>query len=98
MQPSVVGYLPRADEAFAAYPPLYQLAVAAWYALFGVSMGASVAFGHVVHLLNMAAVMALVATALVPQSLPASLRALAAAASGVLFCGILRFYDRQEEL
>ncbi len=97
-QPSVVGYLPRADEAFAAYPPLYQLAVAAWFALFGVSTGASVAFGHAVHLLNMAAIMALVGAALAPQSLSASLRALAAAAAGVLFFGILRFYDRQEEL
>jgi hypothetical protein len=97
-QPSVVGYLPRADEAFAAYPPLYQLAVAGWFALFGVSTGASVAFGHVVHLLNTAAVMALVAAALPGHSLPASLRALAAAATGVLFFGILRFFDRQEEL
>jgi hypothetical protein len=97
-QPSVVGYLPRADEAFAAYPPLYQLAVAGWFGLFGVSTGASVAFGHVVHLLNMAAVMTLVATALAGLSLPTSLRGVAAAAAGMLFFGILRFFDRQEEL
>jgi hypothetical protein len=97
-QPSVVGYLPRADEAFAAYPPLYQLAVAGWFALFGVSTGASVAFGHVVHLLNTAAVMAVVAAALPARSVPAAARALAASAAGLVFFGILRFFDRQEEL
>src|SRR5262245_62088129 len=79
-QPSVVGYLPRADEAFAAYPPLYQLVVAGWFFLFGVSTGASVAFGHTVHLLNMVAIMVLVATALGPQRF----RTLAVCAAGVL--------------
>jgi hypothetical protein len=98
VQPSVVGYLPRADEAFAAYPPLYQLAVAGWFALFGVSTGASVAFGHAVHLLNTAAVMAVVAAALAPRTVPAPTRALAVCAAGLLYFGILRFFDRQEEL
>jgi hypothetical protein len=97
-QPSVIGYLPRADEAFAAYPPLYQLAVAAWFAIFGVSTGASVAFGHTVHLCGTVAVMALVAAALDSRSLSVRLRAFAVAASGVLYFGILRFFDRQEEL
>jgi hypothetical protein len=97
-QPSVAGYLPRAEEVFAAYPPLYQLAVAAWFALFGVSTGASVSFGHVIHLLNTAAIMALVAATLVPASISSGLRAVAVAVAGVLFFGILRFFDRQEEL
>ena len=60
----VIDYLPRADEVFAGYPPLYALAVAGWFSVFGISTGASVAFGHVLHLLNMALVMGLVASAL----------------------------------
>ncbi|OAI41717.1 hypothetical protein AYO40_02390 [Planctomycetaceae bacterium SCGC AG-212-D15] len=97
-QPSVIGYLPRAEEIFAAYPPLYQLAVAGWFALFGVSTGASVAFGHCIHLLNMALVMGVSAAALTSLSLSAPLRALAVGAAGLVYFGILRFFDRQEEL
>src|SRR5689334_8048931 len=97
-QPAVTGYLPRAQEVFAAYPPLYQLVVAGWFGLFGVTTTASVAFGHVIHLLNMAAIMALVAAALQPVELPVGLRTLAVAGPGVVFFGILRFFDRQEEL
>lgn len=97
-QPAVTGYLPRAQDVFAAYPPLYQLVVAGWFGLFGVTTTASVAFGHVIHLLNMAAIMALVAAALRPVELPVGLRTLAVAGPGVVFFGILRFFDRQEEL
>src|SRR5215831_11142396 len=70
-QPAVTGYLPRAGEVFAAYPPLYQLTVAVWFAVFGFSTTSSVAFGHALHLLNMAAIMALVATSLRSMELPA---------------------------
>jgi hypothetical protein len=46
----------------------------------------------------MAAVMAVVAASLDPRSLPAAPRAFAVSAAGVVFFGILRFFDRQEEL
>jgi hypothetical protein len=97
-QPAVTDYMPRAQEVFAAYPPLYQLAVAGWFWLFGISTASSVAFGHAIHLLNMAAIMSLVAGALQPVKMPFGLRALAVVAPGVVFFGILRFFDRQEEL
>jgi hypothetical protein len=97
-QPAVIGYLPRADEVFAAYPPLYQLAVAGWFAVFGFSTTSSVAFGHAIHLLNMAAIMVLVAASLRSVPLSPGLRAFAMAAPGIVFFGILRFFDRQEEL
>lgn len=97
-QPAVIGYLPRADEVFACYPPLYALAVGGWFWLFGVTTTASVAFGHVIHLLNMAAIMVLVAAMLRPIAMSLGRRAFAVAAAGIAFFGILRFFDRQEEL
>jgi hypothetical protein len=96
--PAVTGYLPRCNEVFAAYPPFYQLAVAGWFALFGISAGASASFGHAVHLANMAAIMALVAALVKPEDLSAGWRAFVAATAGILFFGMLRFFDRQEEL
>jgi hypothetical protein len=56
--PAAKGFLPQADHVFAAYPPLYQLAIAGWYLLFGVSLRSSLAFSFTLHLLGVLGVMA----------------------------------------
>ena len=98
VQPSVVGYLPRADEAFAAYPPVYQLVVAGWFKAFGFSLRSSVAFGHFVHLANMALLMTLVASVTASAMPSAPLRTLVVVAVGITYFGQMRLFDRQEEL
>jgi len=56
--PAAKGFLPQADRVFAAYPPLYQLAIAGWYLAFGVSLRSSLAFSFTLHLLGVLGVMA----------------------------------------
>src|SRR5262249_246223 len=94
---SVIDYLPRAGEGFAAHPPLCQLRVAGWFAMFGISTSSSVSFGHAVHLLDMALLMVLVAQLIWNLQLSVGLRALAVCAAGIVFFGGLRFFDRPEE-
>lgn len=97
--PCMAGFLPGADQVFAAYPPGYQLLLAGWYKLFGFSLGSSIAFCQTLHLLNMAAVIAIARRLLLVQmpDLQGWLRATVTASTGLLYFFNLAYFDRPEE-
>src|SRR5262245_1006594 len=47
--PCSAGFLPRMEQVFACYPPVYQLVLSSWYRLFGVTLATSLAFSFCVH-------------------------------------------------
>ena len=95
--PCAVGFLPKAETVFACYPPVYQLLLAAWYAVFGVSLRASLAYTYTVHLLSVAAIME-VARRLLPGESPPQRAGLAiVGAVGLIHLANLSYFDRQEE-
>lgn len=57
--PCFTGFLVEADRIFLQYPPLYQLLLAGWYSVLGVSLESSLAFHFAVHLANTLALMEL---------------------------------------
>lgn len=102
--PCSKGFVPRAEEIFAAYPPLYQMEVGAWYKAFGISLRSTLAFSFAVHLLGVLGVMALagrlVRTAAGPLPLLAGRIPAAAAmvvAVGLIHLANLSRFDRLEE-
>jgi hypothetical protein len=96
--PSVTGYLPKVEEVFAAYPPLYPWAFAGWVKLFGFSLVSATAFNHAIHLLATAALMGAVVVLLRPLELSANLKTVLVGCVAVVHFGNLRFFDRQEDL
>jgi hypothetical protein len=96
--PSVTGYLPKIEEVYAAYPPLYSWAFAGWVTLFGFSLLTATAFNHAIHLLGTAALVWAAAGLIRPLQLSSSLKTIVLAALAVVHFGNLRFFDRQEEL
>ena len=102
--PCSKGFVPQAEEIFAAYPPLYQIEVGAWYKLFGVSLRSTLAFSFAVHLLGVLGVMAvaerLVRTASGPLPLLGGrvpLAAVIVVAVGLIHLANLSRFDRLEE-
>ena len=106
--PAAQGFLPQADRVFAAYPPLYQLAIAGWYLAFGVSLRSSLAFSFTLHLLGMLGVMAVTgrlvraslnssADATCPPARMQQAAAILVVAAGLIHLADLSHFDRPEE-
>ncbi|TVQ86528.1 MAG: hypothetical protein EA397_20230 [Deltaproteobacteria bacterium] len=96
--PSLKGLLPRTQEIFACYPPIYVLVISAAYALFGVSLRVSVATVMLLHL---------VGTTLMALITRRSLRGLghsrqvawvASLIAGLIWMSGERLFDRPESL
>jgi len=96
--PSVKGYLPRVEEIYAAYPPLYSWVFAAWVKAFGFSLTTATAFNHAIHLLGTAALMLVVVALLRPLELSENWKSFIVSCVAIVHFGNLRFFDRQEEL
>jgi hypothetical protein len=96
--PSVKGYLPKVEEIYAAYPPLYSWVFAGWVKLFGFSLTSATAFNHTIHLLGTAALAWAVSALLRPLKLSANWKSYIVASVAIIHFGNLRFFDRQEEL
>ena len=50
--PAAKGFLPQVDITFACYPPVFQIVLAGWYAIFGFSLRSSLGFVYAIHVLN----------------------------------------------
>lgn len=50
--PAAKGFLPQVDITFACYPPVFQMVLAGWYAIFGFSLRSSLGFVYSIHVLN----------------------------------------------
>ncbi|MFM2095102.1 MAG: hypothetical protein RIS70_2226 [Planctomycetota bacterium] len=50
--PAAKGFLPQVDITFACYPPVFQMVLAGWYALFGFSLRSSLGFVYSIHVVN----------------------------------------------
>ena len=96
--PSVTGYLPKIEEVYAAYPPLYPWVFAGWVKVLGFSLLSATAFNHALHLLGTAAMLFAAVGLLRPLQLSSNLKTAVLAALAIVHFGNLRFFDRQEEL
>jgi len=96
--PSVIGYLPKIEDVYAAYPPLYSWAFAGWTKLFGFSLVSATAFNHALHLVGTAALVWAAASLLRSLQLSSAVKTAVVAALAIVHFGNLRFFDRQEEL
>ncbi|NIL98671.1 MAG: hypothetical protein GTO62_16495 [Planctomycetales bacterium] len=96
--PSVLGFLPRADVAFATQPPLYPGMLSGWYGLFGFSLQTTLGFSFTVHVLNALAV-GLVTQRLLDQhgQRSARLSFTIVFGAGLIHLGNLAYFDRPEE-
>jgi hypothetical protein len=97
--PCYKGFLVEAEEVFLQYPPLYQLLLAGWYAVFGVSLYSSLAFHFLVHLLNVIALMELARRLLAARhEVPWGVRHAVLLLVGMIGLGNLAYFDRPEEV
>ena len=97
--PCSAGFLPRMEEVFACYPPFYQLILAAWYAVFGVTLKTSLAFSFFVHALNGLLIVELSRRWLREHDgLSPVVKIVLPTMAGVLHLCNLAYFDRQEEL
>jgi len=95
--PGLTGFFPRVHEVYACYPPIPLWLLAWFYAVFGVTQRASIAFTLTVHTLS---AMAIGLAALRIQGgfrIPARVAWWTALATGVVWLGAERLLDRPEE-
>lgn len=97
--PALTGLLETADQGFAHYPPLYPLAYGAWYRAVGFSLRSTLAFSHLIHLIQTTLAVVVCWRLLVQQAtVTGRVRCGLVLATGLLGFSNWAYFDRPEEL